>query len=592
MFPSPDLAYRRLRRVLNVAMTLVAVCALFSLVCEYGFYKPPFNVHWLHSLQIAVLAYFLADKLIRFLISADRWAYLRHIWLHLVLIVLVVAAILFARRLGYRFASAGMVYITIVQAYILGLLGLNLLQLNVRLSESGLPPARLMIISFLVVILCGAALLQLPRALPPADPDGSPPQDTCLPIADSLFTAVSATCVTGLVVRDTVQDFSVFGQIVILAMIQLGALGIMMFGTTFALMIGRTIGLREGTFYQGLLSENIFGKIARMLKFIVLTTLTLELLGAVLLFSLWDKDFSQAQRVWHSIFHAVSAFCNAGFGLFANSLRDFSGSWQVYAVFCPLIIIGGLGFPVLYNLAQMFLAALRGRSPKKRHFVIGAEMAPTRPRFTLQTKLVAATSLSLIILGTILLWLLGRCGWAGAFFQSVTARTAGFNTIVVKDLPPGGLFLLVALMVVGGSPASTAGGFKTVTLAVLVLSVWATLRRRDNVEAFGRTLVLETLRRAAALVILFLGLLLATTLALSLAQPREPLAELLFESASACGTVGLSTGLTARLTLAGKYILMLAMFLGRLGPLTFLIAVSARHRPARYDYPSEPLVIG
>ena len=592
MFPSPELAYRRLRRVLNVAMMLVAVCALFSLVCEHGFYEPPINVHWLHSLQIAVLGYFLADKLIRFLISADRWAYLKHIWLHLVLIVLVVAVILFVRRLGYRFASVGMIYITIVQAYILGLLGLNLLQLNVRLSESGLPPARLMIISFLLVILCGAALLQLPRALPLASPDSPPSEDTRLPIVDSLFTAVSATCVTGLVVRDTGQYFSTFGQIVILAMIQLGALGIMMFGTTFALMIGRTIGLREGTFYQGLLSENIFGKIARTLKFIVLTTLVLELAGAVLLFSLWPKDFSQAQRLWHSIFHAVSAFCNAGFGLFANSLRDFSGAWQVYAVFCPLIIIGGLGFPVLYNLAQMFLAAVQGRFRKKRHFVLGAEMAPTRPRFTLQTKLVAATSLSLIILGTILLWLLGRCGLPGAFFQSITARTAGFNTIVIKDLPPGGLFLLVALMVVGGSPASTAGGFKTVTLAVLILSVWATLRRRDNVEAFGRTLVLETLHRAAALVILFLGLLLATTLALSLAQPDESLAELLFESASACGTVGLSTGLTARLTPAGKYILMVAMFLGRLGPLTFLIAVSARHRPANYDYPSEPLVIG
>jgi trk system potassium uptake protein TrkH len=240
----------------------------------------------------------------------------------------------------------------------------------------------------------------------------------------------------------------------------------------------------------------------------------------------------------------------------------------------------------------MFCSGLIGCFRKRRHFVLGAEMAPRRPRFTLQTKLVATTSISLIVLGTIVLFLLGSCNFGGAFFQSVTARTAGFNTIVVNDLPPGGLFMLITLMVVGGSPASTAGGFKTVTLAILVLSAWTTLRRRDNVEAFGRTLALETLRRAAALVILFLGLLVATTLALSLAQPGESLAELFFESASACGTVGLSTGLTARLTTTGKYILMLAMFLGRLGPLTFLIAVSVRSRPARYDYPTEPLIIG
>lgn len=589
---SPELAYRRLRGVLGLAMTLAALAALFSLVCEYGFYQPLVPLKWLHSLQIGVLAYFLLDKLIRFLISANRWAYLKHIWPHLALIAFVAGAIFLARRLGYQFASLGMLYITGVQAYILGLLGLNLLRLNIRLSESGLPPARLLIISFLLVIICGAGLLMLPRALPVPTEENPDAPNTRISVPDALFTAVSATCVTGLVVRDTGTDFSLFGQLVILAMIQLGALGIMMFGTTFALMIGRTMGLREGTFYQGLLSEGIFGKIARMLKFIVITTLVLEALGAIALFALWSADLATPQRVYYSIFHAISAFCNAGFGLFDDSLRSFATSWRVYAVFCPLIIIGGLGFPVLYNIAQISLGGLLDRFRRRRKFILGDELTPRRPRFTLQTKLAVTTSLALIILGTLALGPLGRCSLPAAFFQSVTARTAGFNTIDIGALSPGGQFLLTALMVVGGSPASTAGGFKTITLAVLVLSVWATLRRRDNVEAFGRTLALETLRRAAALVILFLALLLAVTLALSLAQPGEPLADLLFESASACGTVGLSTGLTARLTTAGKFILMVAMFLGRLGPLTFLVAVSVRHRPARYDYPSEPLVIG
>ena len=590
---SPELAYRRLRGVLGVGMTLAALAALFSIICEYGFHEPTVPLKWLHGLQIGVLAFFLLDKLIRFLISANRLAYIRHIWPHLALIAFVAGAIFLARRLGYPFASLGMLYITGVQAYILGLLGLNLLRLNIRLSESGLPPARLLIISFLLVIICGAGLLMLPVSLPRPTEENPDAPNTSITVPDALFTAVSATCVTGLVVRDTGQDFSLFGQIVILAMIQLGALGIMMFGTTFALMIGRTMGLREGTFYQGLLSEGVFGKIARMLKFILITTLVIEGLGALALFSLWSAaDLSTAERVYYSIFHAISAFCNAGFGLFTKSLQDFATSWRVYAVFCPLIIIGGLGFPVLYNIARMSLGGLVSRFRRQRKFVLDAELTPPRPRFTLQTKLALTTTAALIVLGTLALGPLGSCSLPAAFFQSVTARTAGFNTIDIGALSPGGQFLLIALMVVGGSPASTAGGFKTITLAVLVLSVWATLRRRDNVEAFGRTLALETLRRAAALVILFLSLLVVVTLALALAQPGESLGELLFESASACGTVGLSTGLTARLTTAGKFILMVAMFLGRLGPLTFLLAVSVRHRPARYDYPSEPLVIG
>lgn len=587
---SPELVYRGLRRLLGAAMIIAALAALFSLICEYGFRYPPIPLKWLHTLQIAILAYFLLDKLIRLLTSSSRWAYLKHIWPHLALMALVALAIFLASRLGY---SIGPVHITIIQACILVLLGLNLLQFNIRISESGLPPARMLIISFLVVIIAGAGLLQLPQALPAPKSEGpSPAPNARISIADSLFTAVSATCVTGLVVRDTGEDFSLFGQIVILAMIQLGALGIMMFGTTFALMIGRTMGLREGTFYQGLLSESILGKIGRTLKFILVTTIALEVVGAICLLSLWPDGFSNTKRIYYSIFHAISAFCNAGFGLFPKSLRDFASSWQAYAVFCPLIILGGLGFPVLYNIARMCLAGIVNRFRRHRKFILGAELAPTRPRFSLQTKLAVTTSLALIILGTLVLLLLGSCSLPGAFFQSVTARTAGFNTIVIKDLSPGGQFMLIALMVVGGSPASTAGGFKTITLAVLVLSVWATLRRRDNVEAFGRTLALETLRRAAALVILFLALLLVVTLALSIAQPDDSLADLLFESASACGTVGLSTGLTESLTTAGKYILMIAMFLGRLGPLTFLVAVSARHRPAKYGYPSEPLVIG
>jgi trk system potassium uptake protein TrkH len=261
---SPELAHRGLRRVLGVAMTIAALAALFSLICEYGFHVPPVSLQWLHALQIAILVYFLVDKLIRFLTSSSRRAYLKHIWPHFALMGLVALGIFLVSRLGYSFPAAGRVYITIVQACILILLGLNLLQFNIRLSESGLPPARILIISFLVVIICGAGLLQLPRALPAPTEENPDAPNTSITIADSLFTAVSATCVTGLVVRDTGRDFSLFGQIVILAMIQLGALGIMMFGTTFALMIGRTMGLREGTFYQGLLSEGILGKIGRM----------------------------------------------------------------------------------------------------------------------------------------------------------------------------------------------------------------------------------------------------------------------------------------------------------------------------------------
>ncbi len=482
-------------------------------------------------------------------------------------------------------------------------------------------PVWLLIGGFVVVILFGTGLLMLPRAVP--DPAGDPVSFT-----DALFTATSATCVTGLLVRDTATRYSPFGQMVILTLIQLGGLGIMIFGTVFALVARRALSLRESLLAGQVLAEGTLGRIGRMVKFVVVSTLMVEAIGAVLLYPMWARYSPGAppgRVAFRSVFHAVSAFCNAGFSLQSNSLEELRGYWQVIGVMAPLIVLGGLGFPVLYDLARWGWQGL-GR-------LWGRRRAAT-PGLTLHSKLVLTTSAVLLIGGAGMLLLIERLADPGqtygapyrmqdnprqrqagpvfrtlppaerlreAVFQSVTARTAGFNTVRMDGLSEPGKFWMCLLMIVGGSPASTAGGMKTTTLAVLALTIWGMLRRRERIEGFQRTLTDSFVRKATVLAGLYLALVVTTTLLLAVAMSGRPMAttgarptfmELLFEACSACGTVGLSCGVTRSLTTAGKYIIIAAMFIGRLGPLTLLLALTLQVRPARYAYPKEEVVLG
>jgi trk system potassium uptake protein TrkH len=325
-------------------------------------------------------------------------------------------------------------------------------------------------------------------------------------------------------------------------------------------------------------------------------------------------------RVFHSAFHAISAFCNAGFALRADSMTSYGTSWGVYVSIMPLIVFGGLGFPVLHDLWNWCLAVWKTPVPRMRRGLaarLKLRVQMTRHRLCLHTKLVLVSSAALIALPAVLLFAFESIEWrdpaqisqashltpmvdlpipqraAAALFQSVTARTAGFNTVSLENdaMSPASQFLLMLLMFIGGSPASTAGGVKTVAVAVLALGLVHTLRRRVNVEAFGRTLPNEMMERAAVVVAVMGTVISIVVLALCVTESAA-LPDILFEAVSACGTVGLSTGLTGELTMAGQVIIMLAMFAGRLGPLTVMIALAGGSSPARYEYPPEHVSIG
>jgi len=604
--------------------------AVAGLVLEYGFLKQdqvtgltirvsPLPIQVIDGGQFLAAAVFALVVWVELMRSAAKRAYVKDQLLELVLgavVLLGLAAILICPA---AFSPRERIAATYgCQIYLL----LQLISIFVRLNSlfvrSILHPLRGIVTSFVVLIIIGALLLSLPAASYRQRFADWPNN-----FADHLFTATSAVCVTGLIVRDTGSDYTPFGQLVILALIQSGGLGIVIFGTIFALLVGRQITLREATAVQDLYSQQALGQVRRMVIFIVISTLIIEGIGAVMMLGLWNNPgISSPQRVFKSIFHAVSAYCNAGFSLQRDSMVSFARSWQTHVVMMPLILIGGLGFPVLLNIAQVAkcrVADLLGLSKRPgdldRHRLVTT---------TLQTKIVLASTAILVIAGAAAIFIMetprDRLRWArkvqyedvamdkentmnkhspsqrllDAVFQSVSARTAGFNTVDTSsgNLSSSTLLVLIALMFIGGSPASTAGGIKTVTFALLLAAVAATLRQRPNVEMFKRTIAPVLIRRAMAVALLFLILVWLVGLTLVMTHPQMNSLELLFEATSACGTVGYSTGITPHLNLVGRICIIVAMFAGRLGPLTLLFALTKPGKTIRYDYPRENVVTG
>ncbi len=618
----------RLRLALNVLLAATGAVAVAALVLEYGFREPlPVRRGVLHAVETIVVALFVLDRIVRLEFARDRRAYLRENWVDFALLAVAAAVAGVGGRLVGDVLSAGAIYVIITQAYILVTLLLRAVSVNLDFAASGLHPTWLLIGSFAVMCLGGSGLLMLPVATP----EGMQPP---LYYDQALFTATSATCVTGLIVRDTAREFTAFGQAVILVLIQLGGLGIMLFGTVLAMLVGKGLSVRSSTALGEMMGTKRIGRLGRAARFVVAMTLAMELLGAVLLYPMFAADrggraVGVGEAVWHSVFHSVSAFCNAGFALYSDNmmagvadgwagpLRD---RWQVLGVMAPLIVLGGLGFPVLQELGAWLRQAARRAFRRGRR-----ARAAARHTLSLHSKIVLTATAALLVLGAGGLLVFGTereppalarheafgpgravrddpDRWANmplprrvraAVFQSVTARTAGFNTIdMAEDLSDGGRLWLCLLMCIGGSPASTAGGMKTVTFAVLVLAAWSVIRRRGEVEAFRRSFADVLLRRVVTLAVLYAGLVVAVTLLLCTAMPDWEFLDLLFEACSACGTVGLSTGVTGELNLFGRVVVIAAMFAGRLGPLTLLLALTTRLRPADYAYPSENVVIG
>lgn len=452
------------------------------------------------------------------------------------------------------------------------------------MPEAGVPrparravpsPAKIIALYFLSAIAVGTLLLWLPVSHAPGEE---------ISLLSALFTATSALCVTGLVVVDTATAWSTFGKVVIMLLIQVGGLGIVTLGTLVALLLGRRVGFRERMRAAAQVSAFQTGGIVKLIRTIVLISLGFETLGALLLYPAFAALHGPGTGLFYAFFHAVSAFNNAGFALYSDNLMGFVDDPVVNVVLAGLFITGGLGFLVHLNLWARFR---RGK-----HF-----------QLTLQSRFVLLTTFYLCVLGAVavcaLEWsnpqTLGALPWEdrllAGFFQGVTPRTAGFNTLDYALLRDPTLLLTMVLMFIGGSPGSTAGGIKTVTFFVLAASAWSMVRGRGELTAFGRRVTTETVVKAGSVALLSLGIVFCAMLLLSISESL-PLLPLMFETFSAFGTVGLSMNLTYELSAPGQLIVAILMYLGRIGPLTFAVALVQEPHDSPITYPDEGVMIG
>ena len=435
-------------------------------------------------------------------------------------------------------------------------------------------PAQALALGFAVIILLGAALLHLPAAAAGKE---------SVAFFDALFTATSCTCVTGLAVLDTANDFSAFGHAVMLVLIQVGGLGFMLFATLLMLFFKRRISLHSRMLIRDTIGQEGLRGVVRAMIRVGVITLLVEGAGCALLAVVFVPEYGWGKGLWYALFHSVSAFCNAGFDLFGNyeSLQKYQDQAYLQLVICLLIVLGGIGYAVMADLWQ---------KRKKHH------------RLTLHTKLVLSTTGALLVTGFTLFLMLEWRSEAplgkqmlDAFFQSVTVRTAGFSAVDQGKLTDGSKLLSVMLMFIGASPASTGGGAKTTTVSLLLMVVYATVRGQKEINAFGRSLSVALVRTAICIVVVNVTLLLAGTLVLSVTEAGRnfSLIDLMYETVSALSTVGLTAAGTARFSTAGKVLLMLYMYLGRVGPMTIMLVLSGKQKEnAMLRYPEEHLIIG
>lgn len=448
--------------------------------------------------------------------------------------------------------------------------------MQIRIAKNiKLIPVRILAIGFAIVIFIGAILLSLP--ISSADGRGTA-------FIDSLFTSTSAVCVTGLVTLDTGTHWNYFGKTVILILIEIGGLGFMSFAALIALILGKKITLSERLVMQEAINSSNLQGIVKMVKYILGFTFSVQFMGALLLSTQFIPIYGLGKGIYYSIFHSISAFCNAGFDLMGNftSLTSFTENSVVILTIAALIIVGGLGFAVwteIYNYKDI-------------------------NKLSLHTKIVIVTTAALLITGWILMMLfeinnpntLEPMSFKGkvinSLFASVTPRTAGFNSISTSDMTMPGRFLTIILMFIGGSSGSTAGGIKTTTFSIIVLTAIAAIKGKDDTEVFQKRIAGDLVRKSFVITALASSLVIVVTMLLSISEAGTSFEYILYEVTSAFGTVGLSLGLTPKLSSIGKLILIFTMYSGRLGPLTVALAFTKTKRNNQIRYPEDKILVG
>jgi trk/ktr system potassium uptake protein len=435
-------------------------------------------------------------------------------------------------------------------------------------KAGGMSPPQRLVLSFAIIVAIGTILLLLPW---------STPADQPIAWVDALFTATSAVCVTGLIVRDTATSFTPFGQTVIVLLFKVGGLGYMILATSAAILLGRKMGVHERATIKQALNLDTTEGMGRFVRNVIFVSLGAELIGTIVITLSFLGDHTLGRSLALGAFHAISGFNNAGFCLFTDNLMGEGGNPVVVITILLLALMGGLGFFVFHE----FIYILRGK----------------RKKISIHTKIVLITTISLTILGAIGLYFTADMNWGQAFFLSSVARTAGFNIQDTGALAFRSQMLMIPLMFIGASPGGTGGGIKTTTFAVVIMAIWSTLRGRNEVTAFHRRITSETIYKALMVFVVMSCMLVGLTLTIELLENRS-IGLVLFEMASALGTVGLSMGdggnlsLSALFSTPGKVLVVITMFIGRLGPLTLGLAAAFQSAHPQVKYPEGRVSIG
>lgn len=577
-------------KILFIAKILVIIASILGLtaiILEYGFNISEQNTNILHMVSLSVIIIFFLYQSVSFFYSSNKKDYLKthkvEVFLFATIFLEIILSIfnfsVIAQIGGFlNFKDVAFLYIVFAQLFIVLGFILGGLRFNQNILQLKIHPSRLFILSFLGTILVGTFLLILPAATVSGN----------ISLIDAFFTSTSAVCVTGLITQDTATYFTTFGQTVIMLLFQIGGLGLMTFTTFFALFLSGGIGIKERILLHDILDEENIGQITKVLSFLTISTFLIELIGAIILFSSIHNqvpDISNA--IFLSVFHSISAFCNAGFSLFSFGLMDglVIGNQVFTLTVALLIILGGLGFPTILALWSRYF-----RKNK----------AAFKKRTSIQTKMVLFTTLGLIVLGTIWIYsfelnnTMSNLGFfeklSASFFQSVTTRTAGFNTLDFAQMGIPTILMVLFLMFVGASPGGTGGGIRTTTFAIMYFGTISILRNQKNAHFGNRTIPKEIILKAFIKTFFSIAIISAGIILLTITEEKD-LLDIMFESFSAFGTVGLSRGITGDLTVYGKLIISLLMFIGRVGPLAFIYSILKPVEQPNYDLPYENISI-
>lgn len=571
----------------------IGLAGVAAIVYTFGFYISPFAA----KVALTTIHFSLAFYVVKYALGAltvlHPMQYFRQTWFEGVLMSVVAFSGFLRLFYGQNlidtvFFELGLplfpsVYVLFIQVYFLVILLVELARLASHLDRIHIGPAGLLSLSFVLLIVSGALLLMMPRMTVTSG----------IRFLDAFFTSTSACCVTGLAVVDTATFFTPRGQAVIMLLIQLGGINIISFATFFTSFYRNLGGLKYQSLMKDLLSTDKLANTHSLLRRIVIYSLLIEGLGAVLIYLSWRDDLGAmpvGQQWFFAVFHAISAFNNAGFALFSDSLAGtiIGNAWFSHIVIAMLIIFGGMGFLVIQDVFSPRSILHRMKKPWRR--------------IETSSKVVLLTSAALIVTGMVVFMIVPAnpategLSWGrkllAAFFQSVSTRTAGFNTVDIALLPLPVIVFFMFLMFIGASPGSTGGGIKTTTFAVLLRASIATLRREKYLTLFRRNIPFDTLDKAYTVVFFSMAIIMFSTFLLTFTETNTSFVQLLFEEISAFATVGLTTGITYQLSDGGRIILILSMFVGRIGTLTLGLALTRKAFFTRQKYPSTEIPIG